>query len=122
MRRATTPFLSRWESQFQPSRIKPEDRECAVAHPTPFALLGENPSIEGTASSRSPDVFDILHVGRAACLGPHWAEVDQLAFQAFDLEPQCRAAGKNQRDHPSRGVALVELDREQIKDCLPVLA
>jgi hypothetical protein len=27
-----------------------------------------------------PDVIDVLGVGRAARLGPHWAKIDQLAF------------------------------------------
>ena len=59
---------------------------------------------------------------RAARLRPHRAKVDQFAFKAFDVEPQRRAAGKNQGDHTAGRVALVELDREQVEHRPPVLA
>src|SRR5215813_6448020 len=72
--------------------------------------------------SRSPDIVDIFGVDRATRLGPHRAKVDQLALQAFYVEPQCRPAGTDQSDHPPGRVALVELDREQVEHGLLVLA
>ena len=67
-------------------------------------------------------VVSILGVGRTACLRPHRAEVDQLAFQAFDLKPQRGAARTRQGDHASRRVAFVELDCEPVEHRPPVLA
>jgi len=60
-------------------------------------------------------------LGAARC-GPHRSEIDKLAFEALDLEPQRGAAGEGESHDAPWRIAFGEFDRQQIKYRLLVRA
>lgn len=59
---------------------------------------------------------NVVGMVRAGRNGPARPEIDQLGFDAFHLEPQCRAAGEKQRHDPRRRLRLCEIDGQKIED------
>src|SRR5262249_16439147 len=55
--------------------------------------------------------------GEGLCGGtPARPQVGEFALQAFDLEPQLRAAGEGERHDTSGRVGLLEFDRQQVEN------
>src|SRR5215470_5893082 len=57
-----------------------------------------------------------VEMARTAIGHPGGPKIRQLDLQAFDLEPQRRAARERERHRPSRGARLGKLDRQKVKD------
>jgi hypothetical protein len=72
--------------------------------------------------SRGPEVIHIIRILRAAGRRPLRAEIDHLALQAFDLDPEVGVAQEDEGDRAAGRAHFVKGDREHVERHLLVLA